>query len=55
MVSFTRCHPCLQGEHREPSEAHTWADDDDIQHALTRGLPDPRQSPCGCFCAREDA
>jgi hypothetical protein len=46
IVCYTHCYPCRFDEHHEPPQWHTWADDEDIQHAKATGLPDPTQSRC---------
>lgn len=51
VVCLTKCWSCMFGEHHEPPKWHTWADDEDIEHARQTGQPDPRSSRCGCSCA----
>jgi hypothetical protein len=53
MLCFTKCYPCQFGEHFDPPKWHTWASDDDIEHAKATAQPDPRFSKCGCYCAVE--
>jgi hypothetical protein len=48
-IQHTRCWPCQTGQC--PGGLHTWADADDVAHALATGQPDPSQSKCGCACA----
>lgn len=49
IICYARCWPCTAGQHYDPPQWHTWADDQDIAHAT--GQADPRQSRCGCDCA----
>lgn len=48
-IQYARCWPCQTGQC--PGGLHTWADPDDVAHALKTGQPDPSQSKCGCVCA----
>ena len=50
-ICYSRCWACQFGEHYDPPQWHTWADDEDVQHAAATGQPDPRSSRCGCPCA----
>lgn len=50
-VCLSKCWPCNSGEHFEPPQWHTWADEDDIEHAALTGQEDPSHSRCGCWCA----
>lgn len=54
MLCLTKCWECLLGSHHDPPEWHTWADDEDIEHAAATGQPDPSKSRCGCPCAVPD-
>lgn len=51
IVCYTKCWPCMFGEHFDPPEWHTWADADDVKHAKETGQDDPREKRCGCPCA----
>lgn len=51
LVCLTRCEPCQFGWCPRPRHWHSWAGDEDIEHAKTTGQPDPRTSICGCSCA----
>jgi len=55
IVCYTQCWPCQFGEHYKPKKWHTWADEDDVEHAKATGQPDPRFSRCGCYCADVEA
>lgn len=55
VICYTKCWPCQFGQHHTPPQWHTWADDDDIRHAVTTCRPDPSTSRCGCPCADPDA
>ena len=51
-VCYQRCWSCITALSGcpEPAEWHTWADADDIAHAVANGRPDPSTQPCGCWC-----
>lgn len=49
---LTRCWACICGSHYEQPVWHTWADEDDVKHALETGQKDPSDQNCGCFCAQ---
>lgn len=51
IVCMTKCWWCMFDSHFDPPKWHTWADDEDIEHARDTGQPDPRASRCGCYCA----
>lgn len=46
-----RCEPCQFGQH--PGGNHTWANLEDVVHALRTGQPDPANQKCDCFCVDE--
>lgn len=48
-IQHTRCQDCMWGQC--PGGVHDWADQDDIDHALATGQPDPSGQKCGCVCA----
>lgn len=45
------CWSCLVSDHHDPHAWHTWANDEDIHHAASAGLPDPSSQQCNCWCA----
>ena len=47
-VHYARCWPCMFDQH--PGGWHTWADAEDVIHALKTGQPDPSEKRCGCAC-----
>src|SRR4051812_42301968 len=49
MVCFAKCWSCLTQQC--PGGWHTWADEDDIEHARVTQQGDPTKSRCGCPCA----
>jgi len=49
-VHYARCWPCQLGGPC-PGGWHTWADAEDIEHALKTGQPDPSDKRCGCPCS----
>ena len=51
MVCYTKCWSCQFGEHDKT--CHTWADDEDVAHALSTGQPDPSSQRCGCCCQKK--
>lgn len=51
MVCYAKCWSCQSGDHFDPPQWHTWADQEDIDHAVASGLDDPSKSRCGCWCA----
>lgn len=52
IVHYNRCWSCVYGQHYEPTPRwHTWADDEDIEHAMKTDQPDPSKSRCACECA----
>ena len=51
LVCYTKCWSCQFGEHA--SEWHTWADGDDVAHALATGQADPSSQKCGCYCQKD--
>jgi hypothetical protein len=51
MVCYSKCWGCMFNDH-DP-KWHTWADGDDVAHALSIGRPDPSSQRCGCYCQRE--
>lgn len=51
IVCTTKCWPCQFGSHFDPPKWHTWADEDDVDHAAATGQPDPSKGRCGCRCA----
>lgn len=53
-VHYQRCWGCMMGggsSHFDPPKWHTWADEDDVAHALATGQPDPSDKRCACNCA----
>lgn len=53
-VHYARCWPCSMGadsQHYDPPAWHTWADREDVDHALKTGQSDPSKRRCGCSCA----
>jgi hypothetical protein len=50
-VCMAQCYACMFDSHYNPPRWHTWADDEDTEHAKNTGQPDPRESRCGCECA----
>lgn len=56
IVCLTKCWDCsLDQWHQVPPKWHTWADNEDIEHAKNTGQPDPSTSRCGCPCADVNA
>ena len=53
LVCYSKCWPCNFGDHSK--RWHTWADEEDIEHALSNGRPDPSSQRCGCYCQKEVA
>lgn len=51
IVCYSQCYSCMAGCCYDPPRWHTWADQDDIEHAAQTGQPDPSDSRCGCRCA----
>lgn len=51
IVCYAKCWPCQFGDHFDTQTWHTWADEDDVQHARDTGQTDPSESRCGCHCA----
>ncbi len=51
LVCYAKCWPCQFGECVDPPAWHSWADEEDIAHAVATGQPDPMASRCGCPCA----
>jgi hypothetical protein len=51
IICYTRCWSCQYGEHYAPPQWHTWADQEDVDHAKATGQSDPSESRCGCPCA----
>jgi hypothetical protein len=51
MICYSKCWSCMFNEHAKGW--HTWADGDDVAHALSIGRPDPSDQRCGCYCQRE--
>lgn len=51
VVHYTRCWPCMCGQH--PGGMHDWADANDIRHAESLGYPSPAGQRCGCHCVDE--
>jgi len=49
-VHYARCWPCML-DGPCPGGWHTWADEEDVRHALNTGQPDPSDKICGCPCA----
>jgi hypothetical protein len=52
-VCYSKCWSCMFDSHESPAKWHTWADFDDVTHALKQGLKDPTDEKCGCWCANE--
>ena len=56
IVCYTKCWNCMLNQaHMSPPQWHTWADLEDIDHAVATGQPDPSTNRCGCACADVDA
>ena len=51
IICYTKCWSCISGFHFEPPEWHTWADDEDIEHAKSTTGTDVTKQRCGCECA----
>lgn len=51
IICYSKCWSCKFGDHFEPPEWHSWADEDDIEHAKETGQADPSTSKCACACA----
>lgn len=51
VVCHAMCWPCLAGQHYDPPEWHTWADEDDVTEAEATGRANPAEKRCGCHCA----
>lgn len=51
VVCLSKCWPCMFDSHFDPPRWHTYADDEDVEHAKSLGLPDPSTKRCGCPCA----
>ena len=51
IVCYTRCEPCMYGEHYDPPAPHPWAGPEDVAHAAATGQPKPTGN-CACSCAR---
>lgn len=49
VVHYARCWSCVTMQC--PGGWHTWADEEDVEHALANGHPDPSDQICGCECA----
>lgn len=52
VTSAKWCWSCRFDYHHD-REWHTWADTDDVEHALAQGLDDPSNERCACDCAEE--
>lgn len=52
IVCWAKCWACQFGQHFDPPEWHTWADEDDVSHALATDQPDPSGGRCGCPCSQ---
>lgn len=50
LVCYSKCWSCNFGEHFDPPQWHTWADDEDVECARDAGQPDPTSQRCGCWC-----
>lgn len=53
-VHYAKCWSCQMGadsQHFDPPRWHSWADEDDVDHARETGQPDPRDKRCACWCA----
>ena len=53
IVCYSRCWPCQFGQHYDPPQPHTWADDEDRAHAKATGQHEPTGN-CACHCAKQD-
>jgi hypothetical protein len=51
MVCLTRCVSCQFGDC--PGGDHRWADQDDINHAISIGKPETAEGRCGCDCVKD--
>ena len=51
IICYTKCWSCISGFHFEPPGWHTWADDEDIEHAKNTTGTDVTKQRCGCECA----
>lgn len=49
IVCLSTCYACKFGYC--PERWHSWADQDDIEHALSLGKPNPSDRRCNCPCA----
>lgn len=52
MVCYSKCWSCQFNEH--DAGWHTWADGDDVAHALSTGQQDPSRQRCGCYCQKTE-
>lgn len=58
IVCYSKCWPCMFGDHLDPPKPHTWMDDEDAE---AKGLSWPltpeqaAENPCGCYCTGEPA
>lgn len=48
IIHYVACWDCLFNSC--PGGPHDWADQDDIDHALKTGQPNPTGQPCNCTC-----
>ena len=53
IICYAKCWQCYASCHYVPRRWHSWADDEDVEHAEKTGQPNPRTSRCGCWCADE--
>lgn len=51
IICYTKCEPCMYGDHFDPPEPHPWAGDEDLKHAQETG--GDASGNCGCWCAQE--
>lgn len=51
IVCYRQCWGCMFDQH--DGEWHTWADSEDVEHALSIGRPDPSDQRCGCYCCAD--
>lgn len=51
VICYATCWACKFDQCYDPPTWHTWADDEDIEHARKTGQPDPSDTRCACRCA----
>jgi hypothetical protein len=52
IITYVRCEPCMYGSHQPNGEWHTWAGQEDIDHAKATGqdVPAILKVRCACDC-----